>query len=166
MTLAHSISDLQRRLSSLLQAMSLGLLLRWVVSLVLLMAVASKCVSPGAITAVASYLLGGDAGHRLVVGAVAALVTIESALALALITGVHPRMTGIVAASFFACLTLVLIRLSVDAAAPHCACMGAVHGGLLGESPGQSFAAGLIRNVGLIMASVMIARGGREGARS
>lgn len=163
---AHSISSAGVRLRVCVSSVSLEVMLRWVVALVLILAVVSKCVSPNAITAVVVHLLGRGVSGDLVTAAVSALVMVEAALAFALLTGAWPRVTGIVAACFFGGLTLVLIRLSVDPTAPHCACMGSVHGGLLGESPTQSTVAGLIRNVGLIAASVMIARGARQGAQS
>jgi hypothetical protein len=166
MTLVHSISEASRRLGCVVRSMTLDVVLRWVVALVVLMAVASKCLSPGAITAVATYLLGREADHGLIAASLSALVMMESALALALVTGTYPRVTGIVAACFFGVLTLVLVRLSIDPTAPHCACMGAVHGGMLGESPGQSTIGGFVRNAGLIVASLMIARGARERARA
>lgn len=158
MTSAHLTSNSRPHGRTLLGALSLDLVLRWVIALILLAAVVSKCLAPDAIAGVTAYLLHTSITSPVVPLAITVLVMIESALAAALLTGTRLVVTGTIAACFFAALTVALLVLGADPAAPQCACMGSLHGGLLGESASHSVRAGLLRNAGLIVASVMIAR--------
>lgn len=162
MTSAHLTSDLYRPVRPAFVMMSLEGVLRWVVALVLIAAVVSKCLAPGAIASVAAYLLHTSPAAPVVSAAVILLVMLESAIAAALITRTRLIVTGGAAACFFVALSVALLMLGADPAAPRCACMGSLHAGLLGESTDHAVWAGLLRNAGLIAACVMIARGTRS----
>lgn len=160
---AHLTSEMPVRARSLPRDVSLVAVLRWVVAIILVTAVVSKCMDPGSIAGVTAYLLHTTVTSPIVPLAITLLVVIESALAAALLTGTRLVVTGGIAAIFFLLLTVVLVVLGLDPSAPRCACMGSLHGGLLGESASRSVQGGIMRNLGLIAACVLIARAARSG---
>jgi len=122
------------------------------VGVVFIAAAISKAAQPAPMR-MSLVWLGDDLGVSiagwLAFGLIAALVALEIALGALLLSGWRRRLVAGAALGVLVAFSAVLVRMTLDPAAPSCGCLGALE---LAESAQQANLLGLARNAGLLLA--------------